>query len=351
MLRTLFLTTTILSSSVTFSLADAIDTFIGHSFKETNALISSVSTVTLNQNGTITDNPITNPTGVRSGTWRRNGQNGICITYKAEQCFQLRQAGLGNWELLGQSGTVILFWENPTAPIISQQQPAPPPVISQQYVPPQQSQRPEPQYGNPEVISWLWFFVKAFFYLMIATALMFAFGFIRWLLPSKPKVPRAPLLNVPPLPVLEPLKPGALMRATIEPLPNNIVRLIIQLSDEAREILTRQNIWSRTFIEEANPIYETQMEAYKRAWQDYEDDKKSKAEVVRWFAKRPIDLEPSKVIHVTVAEFCNPQGFVRAFASAGEAKSWAAELRTHIEKLRNILESNRTPAQKETFDF
>jgi hypothetical protein len=185
------------------------------------------------------------------------------------------------------------------------------------------------------------------FFLIIAIILGVVFMF----LPAKSKVPQAQKLVVPPVQPLEPLAPGSFMRATIDPLPNNTIRLLIQLSDEARAIFDTQRIWERVLFEKPNPIYEVQMRAYQDAWARYESDKKSTVETIRWFAKQPIDPEPSKTNYTTVSEFCNPQGFARAFPTTGEAKAWATELRTHIETLKNIIEQNKAPPVKETFDF
>jgi hypothetical protein len=191
-------------------------------------------------------------------------------------------------------------------------------------------------------------FLDVLAFLLIAPI---AVGFFFWLIPKQPKVPEIPKPVVPPVEPQAPLAPGSLMRATIEPLPNNVIRLLVQLSDEARDILTKQNIWERSLFDRPNPIYQQQMNAYKEAWAQYEEDKKSVIETVRWFAKEPIDREPSKIIQTTVSEFCNPQGYVRAFATTGEAKGWASELRTHIENLKKIIEQNKAPLEKETFEF
>jgi hypothetical protein len=185
------------------------------------------------------------------------------------------------------------------------------------------------------------------FFLIIGIIIGVIFKFM----PAKPKVPQIPKPVVPPVQPLEPLAPGSLMRATIEPLSNNTIRLLIQLSDEAREILDKQNIWQRVLFDKSNPLYDAQMRAYTDAWARYESDKKSTVETIRWFAKPPIDAEPSKIIYTTVSEFCSAEGFVRAFPTAGEAKAWATELRTHIENLKNIIEQNKAPPVKETFDF
>jgi hypothetical protein len=185
------------------------------------------------------------------------------------------------------------------------------------------------------------------FFLIVAVII----GVIFMFLPAKSKVPQAPKLVVPPVQQLEPLAPGSVMRATIDPLPNNTIRLLIQLSDEARAIFDAQRIWERIIFEKPNPIYQVQMRAYQDAWASYESAKQSNVETIRWFAKQPIDPEPSKTIYTTVSEFCNPQGFVRAFPTTGEAKAWTTELRTHIENLKDIIEQNKAPPQKETFDF
>jgi hypothetical protein len=169
--------------------------------------------------------------------------------------------------------------------------------------------------------------------------------------PAKPQVPHFPPPVVPPVPPQEPLAPGSLMRATIEPLPNNIIRVLIQLSDEARTIFYKENIWGRMLFDFPNPHYEIQIRAYEKAWETYKSQARSSSQGARDMAKAPIDKEPLKTIPVLVSAFCSPEGLVRDFPTAGEAKGWATELRTHIENLKKIIEENKTPAQKETFDF
>jgi hypothetical protein len=171
------------------------------------------------------------------------------------------------------------------------------------------------------------------------------------LAPVKPQVPQFPPPLVPPVQPQEPLAPGSLMRATIEPFPNNIIRVFIQLSEEARTIFDKQNIWGRMLFDYPNPHYEVQIRAYEKAWETYKSQARSSSQGTRDIAKAPIDPEPLKQFPITVAQFCSAAGLVREFPTAGEAKEWAAELRTHIDNLKKIIEQNKAPPEKETFEL
>lgn len=185
------------------------------------------------------------------------------------------------------------------------------------------------------------------FFLIVAVIIGLFFKFK----PAKPQVYQPPPIEVPPVAPAEPLPAGSTLRATVEPLPNNVIRLVIQLSHEAYTTLYSQGIMERILFEEPNPHYEKQKRTYDQAWERYAEDKQSVIESVRWFAKEPIDPEPSKVLRISVGEFCNIDGFVRKFDTIGEAKRWQDDLRKHIETLKNLIEDNKKPPEKKTYEF
>jgi hypothetical protein len=148
---------------------------------------------------------------------------------------------------------------------------------------------------------------------------------------------------------LPPLTPNALMQATIEPISTTGVVVFIQLSERARNILGTQNLWNAELFDFPNPQYAAQLQDYKRRWDDYRDAKKSHIEMVRWTARQPTDPEPRPRTSVVIGAFCADKGYFRNFPTTGEAQNWIVELRKHIEKLKEIIEHQSRPLQRETF--
>jgi hypothetical protein len=137
------------------------------------------------------------------------------------------------------------------------------------------------------------------------------------------------------------------MRATIETLDShelpgflwgkrivqgNFVKLLIELEAGEKAIIERHDLSRYVLVEVTNP--------------DHNDPK------LRHQFRNDPELLPDPTVKYTIKDFCAPTGLVRKFNTPGEAKNWAAELRGHLEKLKEIVVHNAHSApSKETFEL
>jgi hypothetical protein len=107
----------------------------------------------------------------------------------------------------------------------------------------------------------------------------------------------------------------------------------IGLSDQEQAVLNKIKAWDSILYEIPNDRYEEQLQ-----WRldDLSADPDSAA------FRRPSPV-PRKMIGFTIEQFCN---HTREFTAPGAAKNFAEEARTHLKKLKDIIDHNADAGPK-----
>lgn len=130
--------------------------------------------------------------------------------------------------------------------------------------------------------------------------------------------------------------------------PGNFVKFKIELTDKEHSVLETRQLWSAVLREVPDPNYQHRLRRYKEDCADFAIDQKLRP-LITAFQTPP--QEPERTLKTTIADFCNPNGLTTSFASPGEAKNWAVELRSYIQKINDIIDYNAKPGTNETFDL
>ena len=130
--------------------------------------------------------------------------------------------------------------------------------------------------------------------------------------------------------------------------PGNFVKLKIELTDAERSVLETRKLWNTVLREIPDPNYARRLQRYKEDCEDFAVEQKMRP-LITFFQTPP--QPPERTLKTTIADFCNPNGLTTSLASPGEAKSWATELRSYIQKIKDTIDYNASPGTTETFDL
>jgi hypothetical protein len=121
----------------------------------------------------------------------------------------------------------------------------------------------------------------------------------------------------------------------------NWVKVLIQLSDDEKEIVERQNLWDYTLFSIPN---RRNLESFRKIVEEHRK---------QFGLNHPAEPKnvPPKELHISIRRFLKPEGFLQKCDNITEAKNWADELRTYVQRLKDIIEQNSTAPKNETFDL
>lgn len=131
-------------------------------------------------------------------------------------------------------------------------------------------------------------------------------------------------------------------RTKTKVIPGNWVKIFIQLSNEENAVIQRHDLAKYILHSEPNPEYPKFQKYVSDYYARYGKDDK--------IGPGP-EHAPPEILQMPIRWFLNPNGFWRNFETPSDAKNWAGELRSLVQRLKEIIEHNATPPKTETFDL
>jgi hypothetical protein len=129
------------------------------------------------------------------------------------------------------------------------------------------------------------------------------------------------------------------------------VKLCVELSESERATVIQRNISDAVITKIPNPRYDTEYKGYLFMLELSNKPVHPDSYVGRHPEKHVRPEPPDRMVPVTLAMFCDRDGFYRVFETPGEAKNWAVELRKHLQALKQLIDHNTGLGTTETFDL